>query len=348
MSARAKALFVVVTMLFYSLGAPLATALEAQIGPTNYDIAFEPNLPDGYTYVLTINGVDHQVTAVTGDDLTISYPAGTVLNYTFADYAYSGESTRRGKVVQSSSPHTVIADLRLVCEYIDFDLYKITFDQTGLLDGTAYFIDFMGDAQALFISGIDMLAGTPHTEWMAAGAPLNPYYDEIAYNHLGAYYLIDTLGFEPFLPTAAGAGSQGYVGGITGPADIVGVYASAYISGTVFYDYNNNGVQDPGEPGIPGATVELFGAFQQVEQPNGAFSSASIPDGLSSLLTTITNSVGTYSFNNLPAGTFYIRVTLPDGSQSDSVAIVLAAAGDTINSGQADFPRFAELPYTGR
>ncbi|HKH43124.1 MAG TPA: SdrD B-like domain-containing protein [Thermoanaerobaculia bacterium] len=67
----------------------------------------------------------------------------------------------------------------------------------------------------------------------------------------------------------------------------------------VWFDYDGNGIQDTGEPGIPSVTIEL-------RNSSGTLIS-----------TTITGSNGLYSFYNLPAGTYTVTVvasTLPAGT----------------------------------
>jgi protocatechuate 3,4-dioxygenase beta subunit len=57
----------------------------------------------------------------------------------------------------------------------------------------------------------------------------------------------------------------------------------------VWNDLNNNGIQDAGEPGIPGVTVTLYAA-----------------DGTTVIGTTTTDALGKYQFSNLPAGTYIV------------------------------------------
>lgn len=57
----------------------------------------------------------------------------------------------------------------------------------------------------------------------------------------------------------------------------------------VWNDVNNDGIQDPNEPGIPGITVTLYAS-----------------DGVTVLATAITNSNGAYSFVNLDPGTYVV------------------------------------------
>jgi protocatechuate 3,4-dioxygenase beta subunit len=79
----------------------------------------------------------------------------------------------------------------------------------------------------------------------------------------------------------------------------------------VWNDLNNNGIQDAGEPGIPGVTVTLYAA-----------------DGTTVIATTTTDALGKYQFSNLPAGTYivgfsgfpagYSLSTLPNAGADDT------------------------------
>lgn len=71
---------------------------------------------------------------------------------------------------------------------------------------------------------------------------------------------------------------------------------SGGICGTVFYDTNNNGVQDAGEPGIPGVSVTIV----------------YVVDGTPSETTVATNEEGLYDFGTtLPRGEFTISTQIP-------------------------------------
>jgi uncharacterized repeat protein (TIGR01451 family) len=85
--------------------------------------------------------------------------------------------------------------------------------------------------------------------------------------------------------------------GATPPTDndtaTVTQLAVGSIGDFVWNDVNGNGIQDPGEPGIPGVTVTLFDSNgNQVAQ-------------------TTTNAQGNYIFSNVPAGTYVVGFTLP-------------------------------------
>ncbi|PHI21302.1 hypothetical protein CEQ90_02570 [Lewinellaceae bacterium SD302] len=70
----------------------------------------------------------------------------------------------------------------------------------------------------------------------------------------------------------------------------------AALGDTVWFDFNENGLLDPGEPGIEGVTVYLVNAN------NGSIIS-----------TTMTAADGSYLFNALPAGNYAVQFVLPDG-----------------------------------
>jgi len=74
-----------------------------------------------------------------------------------------------------------------------------------------------------------------------------------------------------------------------------GIYRNAQLGDRVWEDKNANGVQDDGEPGIPGVTVKLLGS-------NG-----------STLATDITDANGLYKFTDLKPGTYTVMVNNPDG-----------------------------------
>lgn len=70
----------------------------------------------------------------------------------------------------------------------------------------------------------------------------------------------------------------------------------------VWYDVNNNGIQDAGEPGVNGVTVKLYADANADNIPDGA-----------AIATTTTNASGAYSFNNLPVGKYVVAIVVPSG-----------------------------------
>ena len=102
------------------------------------------------------------------------------------------------------------------------------------------------------------------------------------------------------------------------------------IGDTVYNDTNRNNTQDPGETGIPGATVTLTNP--------GADGNFGTPDDTTQTATT--NENGNYSFPNLAAGNYRVTATTPDGltpTQTPADTVTLAANQnlDTVDFGFA-------------
>ena len=73
----------------------------------------------------------------------------------------------------------------------------------------------------------------------------------------------------------------------------------------VWLDINANNLKDANEPVIPNATVKLYADANNDNVADGA-----------AVLTTTTNSNGTYTFTGLPATNFIVGVTIPAGYQA--------------------------------
>jgi hypothetical protein len=76
-----------------------------------------------------------------------------------------------------------------------------------------------------------------------------------------------------------------------GPSTTTG----ASVSGTVFLDPNRSGARDPSETGAGGVTVSLLNAAGNV------------------IATAITDANGNYTFTNIPAGTYSVIISAPNG-----------------------------------
>src|SRR5207253_1129676 len=96
--------------------------------------------------------------------------------------------------------------------------------------------------------------------------------------------------------------------------------ATASIGDRVWIDANGNGLQDTGESGLNGVTVELLDAANNV------------------VASTVTSGDGNYTFSSLAAGTYSVRVTPPagaaptfdlDGVATANIASLTLATGDT-------------------
>ncbi|MCB0690437.1 MAG: carboxypeptidase regulatory-like domain-containing protein [Saprospiraceae bacterium] len=79
-----------------------------------------------------------------------------------------------------------------------------------------------------------------------------------------------------------------------------GFYARVSIGSTVFVDDNDNGIQDPGEAGIPDLTLQL------------------LDDQGNVLETTMTDENGNYIFDNLVPGVYQVKIPTPDPSYPTS------------------------------
>ncbi|MCA0352064.1 MAG: carboxypeptidase regulatory-like domain-containing protein [Chloroflexi bacterium] len=93
----------------------------------------------------------------------------------------------------------------------------------------------------------------------------------------------------------------------------------ASISGIVFHDLNQNGIQNPGENGLAGINVALSGTGQ----------------------TSVTDAQGAYSFTNLTAAAYTVNATLPNGYAATSASSVnvnlVAGATATAHFGMLAF-----------
>lgn len=299
-------------------------------------VNFDSNLPDGSTYSLTIGSTTYDITAIAGPDKTIQVADAAVVNFTYSQWAQVSAIEMREYYwfTSTASPITVTSDTNVIGSY-DFIYHRLTFDQEGLAPGTGYYIDW-DYASAIH----DLIAGTPLIEWQP-NSLIYVIYQNPVFTATGPVNLGGIDSTVTPSGTYPGGGFTYTVSG--GPIDFVGRYITGGIDGTVFWDYNNNGIQDPGEPGIAGATVELLGTLVSAD-----FAGQLAPPGtITTLLSTQTDGNGFYAFDGVAAGTFFVRVTLPDGSQQESGAITLEETGGSMNSVQADFPELTTLPFTG-
>ncbi len=105
--------------------------------------------------------------------------------------------------------------------------------------------------------------------------------------------------------TCDAEGSVTVSGGVSTPADLDFGFAPSGGTGTigdfVWHDVNGDGVQDPGESGIQGVTLELW------LDVNG---DGVITPGIDNLVrNAVTDQNGEYGFSSLPDGDYVVRVT---------------------------------------
>jgi fimbrial isopeptide formation D2 family protein/uncharacterized repeat protein (TIGR01451 family) len=170
----------------------------------------------------------------------------------------------------------------------------------------------------------------PDGRWALSDIPPGDYTAEID---------LDTVpdGLIPSTPTSVSVtvppGGSGFVEhGVTEPASI---------GSLVWIDTDRDGTQDPGEKGIPGVTVELY------------------DEGGNLVATTVTDDDGRYLFENLPPGTYTVRID-PDTIPEDLVPVsdrddlldlettVTVGGGETILDANFGFAQAVDtLPFTG-
>ncbi|MEO8262055.1 MAG: SdrD B-like domain-containing protein [Pseudolysinimonas sp.] len=127
---------------------------------------------------------------------------------------------------------------------------------------------------------------------------------------------------------ADGVSQVVFAAGLPGVSDLThdfGYAGSGSLGDLVWLDLDSDGTQDPGEPGIPNATVTLTWAGV-----NGTFGDAD-----DRVWTDLTDATGAYRFDGLPAGAFRIDLTGlpldrvptadPDGGAPDTATVALAA-----------------------
>ncbi|MBN1584568.1 MAG: DUF11 domain-containing protein, partial [Anaerolineae bacterium] len=110
-----------------------------------------------------------------------------------------------------------------------------------------------------------------------------------------------------------------------------GFIVAASLGDYVWFDWDVDGIQDPGEPGVPGVTVTLY-------------TTAGVP-----ISTTTTDASGYYSFTNLQPGGYYLDFTPPptytltyqdqggdDAADSDADPITGRTISTTLEPGEHD------------
>ena len=105
------------------------------------------------------------------------------------------------------------------------------------------------------------------------------------------------------------------------------------LAGLVFRDFNNNGVQDPGDTGIGGVVMQLSGTG-----PGGAPVSLSV--------TTVAD--GSYLFPAVPTGSFTVtRGAVGDTALADGIAIPGSAGGTALGATQIGSVNLSNQVATG-
>ncbi len=152
--------------------------------------------------------------------------------------------------------------------------------------------------------------GASYTQALTASGGTSPYTYALQSGDLPGGVLLSSSGTLSGTPTAKGsfpvtvrvtdanACAQSF--------NITLVVRTLSIGNLVFEDSNNNGLKDSGEPGVAGATVQLFTTGDD-NAIGGSDTAADVQVGSDF----ITTSSGEYLFSFLPAGNFYVKVTPP-------------------------------------
>ena len=111
-----------------------------------------------------------------------------------------------------------------------------------------------------------------------------------------------------------------------------GNFQDINVSGEVYNDLSGNGTLVPGDPGLPGWTVDLFDS-------NGDL-----------LATTVTDANGDYSFSDLGPGTYTVEEEIIPGWAQTAPAppgTYTFTAGSGVNQAGLNFGDFESVTYTG-
>ncbi len=167
------------------------------------------------------------------------------------------------------------------------------------------------------VTGIATLSGLPPTLTSGQSVLFTLSYTAPASGSVTVQAVISTTTTDPNLTNNSAAGSTTITALPTGG-----------ISGVVFSDINGNGVQDAGEPGLPGVTINLLDNTNAV------------------IATTASAADGTYVFAGIVTGNYTVVETDPAGFVSttpNTVAVNVTAGG----TAPADFGDAQTAPATG-
>jgi SdrD B-like domain/Secretion system C-terminal sorting domain len=292
-----------------ALGEYLFTGLAAN----TYFVEFS-NLPGGFTVV----------TANTGTDDAIDSDGA----------APSAGVSRTGNYILTEGEDNLTVDLGL----------RRNAPQASISDRVFFDIDADGNQDA----GEPGVSGVTVTLYNNAGTPVATTVTDV-----NGYYLFDglfagtyTVGFSNFPPglgatrqddATAGDVNDSDMGsdGRTGPIALAAnqniitvdaglVSTRAALGNYVWEDRNGNGIQDGGEPGVPGVTVSLYFDANN----DGDFNDAGENLPVASM---ITNQNGEYLFTNLNAGNYQVGFTTIPGGLKFTTKDQTAGGGNDTN-----------------
>jgi hypothetical protein len=311
-------------------------------------------------------GVSSDATATI--TVTYSYIASNALkpgNYTIVELStppgyFDGKNSQNG-VPLNNAPGTDIIPVTIIpttTNYPENDFGKL---QAASLSGYVYadtglggYNDGIKEPGEQGIAGVTVtLSGTTDLGGINISTTTNAN-GSYTFNNLrpGTYSIAEThpagwVDGKDTIGTPGGTVTQDLfsniqlTNGFAGVNNNFGELAPGELSGRVFSDSSssgfNNGVQDPGEPGIAGVTINLTGTDY---------------NGKTVQLTTTTNASGDYQFGNLTPGTYAItKVPPPNWLEGKQALGTLGGQQQTdqfVNiqlqpAGAGDHYNFAEL-----
>jgi fimbrial isopeptide formation D2 family protein/uncharacterized repeat protein (TIGR01451 family) len=138
-------------------------------------------------------------------------------------------------------------------------------------------------------------------------------------------------------PATGTTGSYTLASGDSNQTVDQGLYVPVSLGDRVYFDFDADGAQDAGEPGIPGASIEVLWLG-----PDGA-----IGGGDDRTFTTTTGTDGIWTVDNLPPGSYRVTSTLPanftltdsldNGGAASAVNPVTVSTTSGVNRTDVDF-----------
>jgi RHS repeat-associated protein len=149
----------------------------------------------------------------------------------------------------------------------------------------------------------------------------------------GAYTLAETLPSGDIFtqPAAPYTYSGTPTGGVNVTGDNFGNFQLVTLSGTVFYDKNDNHKKDGGEPGISGVTIALDGTNAATTDKSGAYTISGIGPGSH----TLTEAVPTGYIETSPAGDTFTFTAASGSNLKENFANDKPTK--TVDNGQAGY-----------
>ena len=172
------------------------------------------------------------------------------------------------------------------------------YQKINVTSGNSYSLNFFSGSHNPSIQTVKLQYFDSHNRTVGS-ASVHTITSDLEVSGFGGPYTL-TLGAAPsnatYLEIMVSANNQDYAKVDALCLQTTTAPATAAIGDLIWNDINGNGIQETGEPGVQGVTVQLLGS-----------------DGTTVVTTTTTDASGNYSFINLPAGTYYVQFNAPSG-----------------------------------